>query len=270
MPEISVIITSYNRKFFALEAAASVRKQSFANYELIIVDDGSTDGSRETLTAKTDKYIYQKNSGVSAARNAGIKAANGKYICFLDSDDLWMKDKLSVQIDFMKKNPSLPLCYTGEKWLKNGIHKNQKKHHAKSGGNIFRKCLQMCIISPSSAMIRSEILDAEKFDEKLPVCEDYDMWLRITSKHSVGYIDRELIVKRGGHPGQLSSSEPVMDRFRIKAIIKLLKSGLDAGRAAEAKAELRSKCAIVGAGAMKRMKPWIWAKHALISKFYGN
>ncbi|MCD6312151.1 MAG: glycosyltransferase family 2 protein [Elusimicrobia bacterium] len=270
MPEISVIITTYNRKDFAIEAVKSVRKQNFRDYELIIVDDGSTDGSREALCGKTDKYIYQKNSGVSAARNAGLKESSGKYICFLDSDDLWMKEKLSVQIAFMKKNPSLPLCYTGEKWLKNGVHKNQKKHHAKSGGDIFRKSLEMCIISPSSAMIRGEILVAEKFDEKLPVCEDYDMWLRITSKHNVGYIDSELIVKRGGHPGQLSVSEPVMDRFRIKAIVKLLKSGLDTGRALEAKAELRKKCAIVSAGALKRMKPLMWAKHTLISKFYGN
>jgi len=270
MPEISVIITTYNRKAYALEAVKSVRKQNFADFELIIVDDGSTDSSRETLSSKADKYIYQKNSGVSAARNAGINASGGKLICFLDSDDLWIKDKLSVQRDFMKKNPTLPLCYTGEKWLKNGVHKNQKKEHAKSGGDIFRKCLEMCIISPSSAMIRREILEEEKFDEKLPVCEDYDMWLRITSKHKVGYIPRELIVKRGGHSGQLSASEPVMDRFRIQSIVKFLKSEPGAERALEAKAELRKKCAIVGAGALKRMKLGMWAKHSLISKFYGN
>ncbi|MEA2081155.1 MAG: glycosyltransferase family A protein [Elusimicrobiota bacterium] len=270
MPAISVIITTYNRKKFALEAVASVRGQSFPDYELIIVDDGSTDGSPKTLSRKADKYIYQENSGVSAARNAGVTAAVGENICFLDSDDLWRKDKLSVQNDFMKKNPSLPLCYTGEKWLKNGIHKNQKKHHAKKGGDIFRKCLRMCIISPSSAMIRKEVLNTEKFDETLPVCEDYDMWLRLSSRNSIGYIDRELIVKRGGHSGQLSESEPAMDRFRVYSIVKLLKTDLTAERAAEAKAELRRKCSILRAGAAKRLKPGMWAKYALISKIYGN
>lgn len=270
MPEISVIITTCNRKNFALEAAASVRKQTRDDYELIIVDDGSSDGSRETLNLKADKYIFQKNAGVSAARNAGFKASSGKYICFLDSDDLWMKDKLAVQIDFMKKNPSMPLCYTGEKWLKNGIHKNQRKRHSKSGGDIFSKCLEMCIISPSSAMIRRETLELLKFDEKLPVCEDYDMWLRISSEHNIDYIPRELIIKRGGHPDQLSAREPVMDRFRIYSIVKLLKSGLSAERANLAKEELRRKCAIVRSGALKRTKPWLWAKYSLISLIYGS
>ncbi|PIV19327.1 MAG: glycosyl transferase [Elusimicrobia bacterium CG03_land_8_20_14_0_80_50_18] len=270
MPHISVIITTYNRKDFAAEAVESVRKQTCSDYELIIVDDGSTDGSREILGPKADKYIFQKNAGVSAARNAGFTASSGKYICFLDSDDLWMKDKLDVQIDFMEKNPSMPLCYTGEKWLKCGSHKNQKKHHSKRGGDIFVKCLEMCIISPSSAMIRRETLERLKFDEKLPVCEDYDMWLRISSEHNIAYIDRELIIKRGGHPGQLSESEPAMDRFRIYSIIKALKSGLSPEREKLAKAELRRKCAIVRSGALKRFKPWLWAKYGLISKFYGS
>jgi hypothetical protein len=119
-------------------------------------------------------------------------------------------------------------------------------------------------------MLRRETLERLKFDEKLPVCEDYDMWLRISSKHNVAYIDRELIVKRGGHPGQLSKSMPAMDRFRIYSIIKILKSGLSPEREKLAGAELKRKCAIVAKGALKRRKPWLWAKYGLLARFYGD
>jgi len=252
MPEVSVIITTYNRAHLAEEAVKSVLAQSFKDYEIILVDAGSTDETENTLKKYPLKYVRRKRSGISRARNMGIAESCGKFVCFLDSDDLWLKDKLKIQRDFMEKNSGCPLCYTDEIWKRNGKNLNQKKIHEKCGGDIFRKCLLLCIISPSSAMIRREILGDEAFDEKMPVCEDYDLWLRISSAYEIGYIPEKLIIKRGGHSDQLSRKHPVMDRFRIYSIRKLLKNGLKPQLREAARRELERKCRIVSSGALKR------------------
>ncbi len=252
MDEVSVIITTYNRARFAEEAIKSVLAQSFKNYEIILVDDGSADETEKILETYPLKYVRQKHTGISRARNRGIAESHGKFVCFLDSDDLWLKDKLKIQRYFMEKNSGCPLCYTDEIWKRNGKNLNRKKIHEKGGGDIFRECLRLCIISPSSAMIRREILGVEAFDEKMPVCEDYDLWLRISSAYEIGYIPEKLIIKRGGHPDQLSRKYPVMDRFRIYSIKKLLKKFLKPHLRETARRELERKCGIVSSGALKR------------------
>jgi len=254
MAEVSVIITTYNRARFAEEAVKSVLAQTFKDYEIILVDDGSTDETEKVLKKYPLKYVSQKRSGISKARNRGIAESRGKYVCFLDSDDLWLRDKLNIQHDFMEKNSKFPLCYTGEIWKRNGKNLNQKKIHEKLGGDIFRKCLLLCIISPSSAMIRRAILGDAAFDEGMPVCEDYDLWLRISSAYEIGYIPEKLLIKRGGHSDQLSKKYPVMDRFRIYSIRKLLKNGLKPHLREPARRELEKKCRIVSSGALKRGK----------------
>jgi len=252
MAEVSVIITTYNRARLAEEAVKSVLAQSFTNYEIILVDDGSTDETEKILKKYPLKYLRQKRAGISSARNRGIAESRGKYVCFLDSDDLWHKNKLKIQHEFMERTSGCPLCYTDEIWKRNGKNMNQKKIHEKSGGDIFEKCLLLCIISPSSAMIRRKILEEMKFDEGMPVCEDYDLWLRISSAYEIGYIPEKLIIKRGGHSDQLSRKYPVMDRFRIYSIRKLLKNGLKPQLRVAAREELERKCRIVFYGALKR------------------
>ncbi len=250
MPKVSVVITTYNRRKFAEEAVKSVLSQTFRDFELILVDDGSTDDTQQ-LARYNLKYIFKEHSGISAARNAGAAIAKGKYICFLDDDDLWKREKLEKQISFMEKNPEYPICYSDEIWIRNGKFLNQKKIHQKEGGNIFKKCLEMCIISPSSAMIRSSSFRKYLFDEKLPVCEDYDLWLRIAVNHKIGYIPEKLIIKRGGH-SQLSKKFPAMDRFRIYSIQKILRKNIPWEKARLAIEELERKSKIVYKGAVKR------------------
>ncbi len=255
--KVSVIIPTFNRAAFLKEAIDSVLSQSYRDFELIVVDDGSTDSTREILQDYQGlTYLYQENRGVSAARNKGIQAAQGEYIAFLDSDDLWTRHKLQIQVAWMEANPEIPACYTDEIWIRQGKRVNPMKKHQKYSGWIFDKCLPLCIISPSSILIRRELLQqVGGFDESLPVCEDYDLWLRITKDYPIHFIPKPLIIKRGGHPDQLSHRYWGNDRFRVQALEKLLKMGnLTESQRDLVLGELRKKCEILIQGCIKRGK----------------
>ncbi len=253
---VSVIITTFNRRRFLEEALRSVLHQDYRDREIIVVDDGSSDGSREAAEGLPVRYEWKENGGVSSARNLGIRAARGGYIAFLDVDDLWRKEKLSIQMAAMEEG-GYEISYTDEIWLKDGRRLNQKKKHRKYSGRIYEHCLPLCIISPSSAVIKKEVFDnVGLFDEDLPVCEDYDMWLRVASRYPVLFIPSPLIIKRGGHADQLSRSYEVMDKYRIRGLAKILQSGaLTDDLWARTLAELRQKCVIVAHGAEKRGRP---------------
>lgn len=255
MPTVSVIITTFERRHFLKEALASVLAQDYDDNEVIVIDDGSTDGSGEETLGLPVRYLWKENGGISSARNAGLDMARGEYIAFLDVDDLWKKKKLSTQMRVMERMGTL-LSYTDEIWIRNGERLNQKLRHRKYSGCIFEHCLPLCIISPSSAVIHRSVFDAVGgFDESLPVCEDYDMWLRITARYPVTFIEKPLIVKAGGHPDQLSRAYEGMDRFRIASIAKILDAGtLGPDLAEMAIKELGKKCRIYAAGALKRGK----------------
>ena len=167
---ISVIIPTYNRKETLKRAIQSVLIQSYTPYEIIIIDDGSDDGTKEWLKDNFPnvKYIYQMNSGVSSARNKGIKFARGDWIALLDSDDEWLPSKLKDQANEIESNPAAKFLHTNEIWIRNGVRVNQMKKHKKYGGYIFEKCLDMCRISPSSVLIQKDIFDEiGMFDETL-------------------------------------------------------------------------------------------------------
>ena len=255
MPKVSVIITTFNRRHFLHGAFRSVAAQDYRDREIIIVDDGSTDNTRDDAALLPARYIWKENGGISSARNAGLNAASGEYIAFLDVDDRWKKKKLSIQLEAMEQADAL-LSYTDEIWFRNGKRLNQKLKHRKYSGMIFEHCLPLCIISPSSALTHRSVFDAVgTFDESLPVCEDYDMWLRITSRYPVLFIEKPLIIKQGGHADQLSRTYDSMDRFRIESIARILDSGvLDAVFAEKAVRELAKKCGIYAGGALKRGK----------------
>ena len=224
---VSVIIPTYNRKHTLKRAIQSVYIQSLPPFEIIVVDDGSNDGTKEWVKQKYPdiKYIYQKNSGVSSARNKGIKIARGDWIALLDSDDEWLPNKLNEQINRIKLNLDVKILHSNEIWIRNGVRVNQMKKHKKFGGYIFEKCLDMCRISPSSVMLKKAIFnDIGTFDESLKVCEDYDLWLRITSKYPVCFLDIPLIKKYGGHSDQLSKAHDGIEFYRIQSLQKILES----------------------------------------------
>ena len=223
--KISVVIPTFNRISLVARAIDSVLKQSLNPYEIIVVDDGSDDGTSEMIQNKykSIKLIQQQNNGVSAARNNGIKHAKGDWIGLLDSDDEWTEKKLENQVDRLIKTPEYDFCHTNEIWIRNGVRVNQRKKHEKYGGYIFDKCLDICRISPSSVLFRKNILDhVGWFDDQLPVCEDYDLWLRITAEYRILFIDDPLIIKYGGHDDQLSHGVEGIEFFRIKSLENLL------------------------------------------------
>ena len=221
---ISVVIPTFNRKKLLIEAVQSVCTQSFQDWELIVVDDGSTDGTEEELKpllSSEIQYIRQAHQGVSGARNRGIQAARHDWIAFLDSDDYWRRDKLHLQLEALDANPEYRAIHTDEIWIRSGVRVNPGKRHRKHSGWIFHRCLRLCLISPSSFLIHRSLLNEHGvFDETLPVCEDYDLWLRITAHRPVLFLPGKLVVKRGGHDDQLSRSRWGMDRYRVRALLK--------------------------------------------------
>lgn len=275
---ISVIIPTYNRSSFLAEAIQSVLDQEYfqpllnsSSFEVLVVDDGSTDDTKELVESFKNKvkYRFQKHKGVSVARNLGLDLSKGEYIAFLDSDDLWKKEKIGVQMSFMKAFPKAKVCYTEETWIRRGVTVNPKKKHKKYSGWIFDKVLPLCLISLSSALYRREVFEEiGKFDENLPACEDYDFSIRFAHKYPVYFISKPLIVKRGGHPGQLSHKYWGMDRFRIQALEKALLLDLTADQEELVRQEMLKKCQILANGFRKRNKESEATKYLLLMEKY--
>ena len=252
---VSVIIPTFNRAAMLAEALDSVLAQDFDAFELILVDDGSADRTQQVLApyGYRLRVARQENRGVSAARNLGVALGRGELIAFLDSDDLWRPGKLRTQAAYMDAHPELGICQTEEIWIRDGRRVNPRLRHRKAAGMFFERSLELCLVSPSAVMMRRHLFErVGGFDESLPACEDYDLWLRIGCRQPVGLIDAPLVVKRGGHPDQLSR-QPGLDRYRIRAIAKLLDGGLlDAAQRRAALRVLAAKCAIYAQGCRRR------------------
>lgn len=256
-PLVSVIIPTFNRKARILIAARSVLSQTYQNLELIVVDDGSTDGTPAAIKTIQDKRLQTiiiEHSGVSRARNCGVRISNGEYIAFLDSDDSWHREKLEQQLCFHQIHPELSISQTQEIWIRNGKRVNPGIKHRKSEGYIFLESLNLCTITPSSVFLTRKLFESYGgFDKDLPACEDYDLWLKITAKHHVGLLDELLLTKHGGHSDQLSQFLPAMDRYRIYSLGNILLSGLlDLTQSQQAKTVLERKIEILKQGAQKR------------------
>ena len=255
VPRVSVVIPAFNRWRLLAEAIDSVLAQSYRDFELIVVDDGSSDATASELAklASRLQFFVTERRGVSAARNLGVSQSRGYYIAFLDSDDLWLNSKLERQTRFMDEHPEFHICQTDEIWIRNGVRVNPRAVHQKPSGDIFSRSLELCLVSPSAVMMTKALFDRTGgFDEAFLVCEDYDLWLRISAQHQVPLIPYRLTIKRGGHADQLSRSIWGMDRYRILALQKVLRSDLDRSQEAAVLKMLRHKVAIVAAGARKR------------------
>jgi glycosyltransferase involved in cell wall biosynthesis len=257
-PLVSVIIPTFNRSHLLGETLDSVLAQSFKDFEIIVVDDASTDETQSLLKkySSLKSIVLEVNQGVSFARNSGIELAKGRYICFLDSDDVWEPKKLEIQIQWMEEHIEFVASQTEEIWIRNGVRINPREKHKKYSGDIFLQSLPLCIVSPSSVMIRTKILkETGGFDPKLQACEDYDLWVRMSSKFSFGCINQKLLIKYGGHQDQLSRKYWGMDRFRVYSLSKLLSSELLSKEQTEAVlGVLIKKCEILLKGFEKRDK----------------
>lgn len=253
---ITVVIPTYNRAQFLPRALQSVRNQTLPADEIIVIDDGSTDNTARLVCNSFPEVslLHTENHGVSHARNYGIQAAHGDWIALLDSDDEWLPDKLAKQIAALEREKNFKLCHCDEKWVRNGQHLNQKKIHKKYGGWIFERCLPLCVISPSAALIHISVFkDIGLFDENLPACEDYDFWLRATVRYPVLFLPETLIVKYGGHADQLSQKHWGMDRFRVQALEKAVNHGdLNPDYRSAALHMLIEKLTVLVQGAVKR------------------
>jgi glycosyltransferase involved in cell wall biosynthesis len=257
VPLVSVIIPTYNRAALVAEAVASVEAQTFRDFEILVVDDGSTDATLEALARLEGVKVLRRRSrdGVAAARNVGAAAARGEWLAFLDSDDLWLPEKLARQMAYLEARPGLLLCQTDETWVRHGLRVNKPESHKKVAGRIFLPSLKRCMVSPSAVVLNRRLfLDHGGFDEDLPAAEDYDLWLRLTWRFDVGLVNEPLIIKRGGHADQLSGLWG-LDRFRIRALAKLLgEAGLPETYVRAARRMLDVKCAIYAQGCQKRGK----------------
>lgn len=255
-PLVSVIIPSFNRRAFLEEAVQSVVMQTLTGWELIVVDDGSTDTTWQWI--QSQPYIHgirhETRRGPSAARNSGASIAKAPYLAYLDSDDLFHPSKLEAQIEFFENNPDVALCHTNEMWIRNGKTLSQKPKHEKKGGDIFEHCLPLCRISPSAAMIRSDVFKSlGGFDTELEIAEDYELWLRLTAYYPVGFITDPLTIKRGGHADQLSEKYGMIETFRVEALCRVIeKCALTPEQHRAAVKELHKKCNIVAVGCKKR------------------
>lgn len=235
MDDVSVIIPVYNRDYSLRDAVESVLIQTYKPSEIIIIDDGSFFPAKDILkNYKNHINIirHEENKGVSASRNTGILASSSKYIAFLDSDDIFLPEKLELQINFMKEN-NYQISHTNEFWYKKDRFINQNKKSKRYGGKILDKILDKCRVSPSSLIVENKVFEkCGLFDETLDVCEDYDISLRFALEYEIGYLDKNLIIKRAIEDNSLSAAinhieyirynilknfyERYVDRFNIK------------------------------------------------------
>jgi glycosyltransferase involved in cell wall biosynthesis len=255
-PFISIIIPVFNRPAMLKRALTSVFSQTYRNFECIVIDDGSdNDLSFVTSVFPDIVYVKQHHSGVSAARNEGIRRSQGELIAFLDSDDEWLPEMLEKHVLYLNTHPEYKISQTEDIWIRNGALVNQTKKHQKISGDIFERSLMQCMVSASSVLLYRELINETGFfNEKLPACEDYDYWLRVTAFHTVGLLNEKLLNRYAGHDDQLSFAYPMMDRFRILSLLGLLQLPLSNDKYNKTKEVLIFKCTVMLQGARKRMK----------------
>jgi len=258
---VSVIVPTYNRADYLAEALWSVREQTCRVGQLVIVDDGSTDGTEVYVQSLNNqpnlRYLRIPHCGMPGkVRNAGARLATGEYLAFLDSDDLWEPEKLARQVAYFEEHQEIQICHTRETWQRGEKIVSQAGQKHRRSGIIFADALKKCIIGPSTVMMRRELFEElGGFREDLEIAEDYELWLRITARVPVGYIDEPLVVKRGGHADQLSEKYGQIEIFRIKALLVNLEEGSFQGEQRHMVArELVRKCRIYAQGCEKRGK----------------
>ncbi len=246
--KITAIIPTFNRATLVSDAINSILNQTYSIDEIIVIDDGSTDNTQDILKKFHGiKIIKTKNLGVSHARNTGIRNAKNNWLAFLDSDDIWLKDKAQKQVALHNKDANLMFSHTGERWLRDGKEIKYPKSLTKPQGDCFLQNISTCKIAASSVLINKKVFDTVGlFNESLSVCEDYDMWLRILYDYQIALVKSEGIIKKAGH-SQLSSTIFAIDRYHIYTLQKFLGTRFSN----EVKDEIIRKSNILVKGAIK-------------------
>jgi len=239
-----------------------VQNQTYKVDEIIVVDDGSTDSTCKVLKEFDIKVVKTSNHGVSHARNIGIKEAKNEWVAFLDSDDLWLEDKIQKQVELHVTNPHVLFSHTAERWQRDGRVVKYPKKLAKPFGFCFLDNLSTCKIACSSVLAHKSIFEKVGFfDENLRVCEDYDLWLRVSLEYEIGLIKEEGIIKRAGHK-QLSNEIFAIDSYHVDSLLKFLNSK----HSKEVKKEIEKKCKILINGAKKHANEELYYRYSAIFK----
>lgn len=275
MAVVSVIIPVFNRPKMLERAVVSVVRQTFRDFECIVVDDASCEeciSSFHCDDARVRCKRLSDRSGVSRARNVGVEQAKASWIAFLDSDDEWLPEKLERQLGWAQRHPEYRILQSREAWIRNGVGVDPPRTHEKREGDLFAVSLERCMITPSSVMLRRELYrEYGGFNEALPACEDYDLWVRITAHHPIGLVDEVLLRRYGGHGDQLSATVPVLDRFRIRSLLGLLHRGnLTPEQAVLVKQQLCRRAAICANGYGKRGNNELYRQYRTIAETFGR
>lgn len=251
-PAVSVVIPTYNRPDFLTTAVRSVLDQTFEDFECVVVDDGSDRFPDLPEDERLSVIHHDKNRGVSAARNTGIRETSAPLLAFLDDDDRWRSEKLERQVEFFREHPSAHAVQPEAIWYRDGERIEQKEKHRKPDGDIFPRALERCLVSGSGVMIRRDVFeDVGLFDEDLPACEDYDFWLRMGLEYPVYLIEEPLVEKDGGRSDQLSS-RPGLDKYRVYALRKFIGCPGAEPYRDRARELIIEKCEIYSQGCRKR------------------
>lgn len=241
-PAVSVIIPTFNRLALLREALDSVAAQTFQDFEVIVVDDGSTEAIAEGVAnhATSPRVIRQPNAGPAAARNRGIAAANADVVAFLDSDDLWLPGKLANYVERMKREPGEPIWYGPMQPIKRDGRRVPGRTKPCMGGCIAEALFHSSFVHVPTVVCRKSLLtDVGCFDESLPVCEDYDLWLRLSVKTKFGLIEEPLALRRL-HDDRLSKGQ--MSRnldVKARVLSTFFESGIADAKLNRGRAEAR-------------------------------
>lgn len=259
--DISVVIPVYNRLKPLIKCIESVKNQTTAVGEIIVVDDGSDELFAHEIHqyCREHTVIFHRlasNSGVSTARNTGIRHARGTWIALLDSDDLWTADKIQSQIEFLNREENIRIAQSQEIWMRQGKMIKPKTHHHKPSGDIWKQSLDLCLVSPSAVIFEKELFENYgPFDENMRSCEDYDLWLRIARYESFGLVDKATVIKQGGHSDQLSVAYNRIDDFRIYSLIKNAIAESSTDHKCALLEQALKKLSVIRNGAIKRCMP---------------
>ena len=227
---ISIVITCYNYANYVADAIFSALGQTYENFEIIIVNDGSTDNSEEVISRFLDdpriKYIKQKNAGQANAKNTGIRNAKGDFMAFLDADDMWEPDKLEKQVRLFN-NPNVGVVYSRARYIDGNGNpldfKLQNKYLRPRSGKVTEWLIFDNFVPFSSSVVRRECFEkVGLFDESLKMGIDWDLWLRISVHYEFDYVDEPLLLYRMGHVGQMSRNGEMRQRCSDKIMEKFL------------------------------------------------
>jgi glycosyltransferase involved in cell wall biosynthesis len=232
-PKVSVIIPTFNRALLIMRAIKSVLDQTYQDFEVIVVDDGSSDETQKVLRSLKDERIryfrHEKNLGASAARNTGIRAAKGSYIAFQDSDDIWLPEKLEAQMKvFEGAEPKLGLVYTGT-WLIYGDRKTYIpfSYGVQKEGNVHRELLKSNFVCNPSVVVRKECFEkVGMFDEALHRLQDWEFFIRLSRYYDFKYVNKPLVVAYNDTPGNISSNR-ARERVAIEHILMKLRGDFE-------------------------------------------